>query len=140
MTFDSNLAAQQALALNNSAELNRDGDVLTGQLQIATARLVVPTGYDDTATARLCYIPGGCRIIQQLCTAVASDGTAAEAGTLFLGEIANVIMNVGGNTALEDHATLRTTTGTWVSITFTTPSNLSDGDTMEFNIVYASSK
>ena len=52
----------------------------------------------------------------------------------------NFIMNVGGNTALEDHATLRTTTGTWVSITFTTPSNLSDGDTMEFNIVYASSK
>ena len=140
MTFDSELAATQVLALDNSAAIERRGDVLTGQLQIATARLVVPAAYDDTPTARLVYIPGGCRIIQQLCTAVAGDGTAAHAGTVFLGEIGNVIKVAAGNTALEDHATLTTSAGTWVSVTFTTPSNLSAGDVQEFNIVYASAK
>ena len=140
MTFDSELAATQVLALDNSAAIERRGDILTGQLQIATARLVVPASYDDTATARLVYIPGGCRIIQQLCTAVYSDGSSTEAATVFLGEIGNVIKTVGGNTAIEDHATLTTTSGTWVSVTFTTPSNLSDGEVFEFNIVYASAK
>jgi len=140
MTFDSELAATQVLALDNSAAIERRGDILTGQLQIATARLVVPASYDNTATARLVYIPGGCRVIQQLCTAVFVDGDQSIGATVFLGESGNVIQVAGGDTPIEDHATLTTASGTWVSVTFATPSDLSDGDVFEFNIVYASAK
>lgn len=140
MTFDSELAATQVLALDNSAAIERRGDILTGQLQIATARLVVPASYDNTATARLVYLPGGCRIIQHLCVGVEADGSAVS-GTIFLDEIANVIKAGSGNdTAPEALADLTTSAGTWVSVTFDTPTNLSDGDVLVFNIVYASTQ
>jgi hypothetical protein len=128
------------LALDNSAAIERRGDILTGQLQIATARLTVPAGYDNTPTARLVYIPGGCRIIQQLCTAVAEDGGQVGA-TVFLGDSSNVIIaGFGNDTPPEELADLTTASGTWVNVTFDSPSGLGDGESFEFNIVYASAK
>ena len=88
------LATAQTAALANSANLNSEGSLLTGNLQIATATWVTTAGYvnTDTVSVSLVRIPSGCRVIPDLCRAnvsavIDADGTIETAAGDTIGTV-----------------------------------------------------
>lgn len=140
----SDTGATQLAALSNSGGLVKRGDLVTGNLKVATATHTVTSGDATNDVLRMVYVPAGARIIWGLShienddagtTYTAKVGTEADddaGGTGYaLGTAGNVVLTGAGvqSTPL--------TEGTWVVITATSVSTPTAGKLITLNLVYA---
>jgi|DEB0MinimDraft_6_1074348.scaffolds.fasta_scaffold21723_4 hypothetical protein len=142
-TIDSDVAADQAAARENSALLVRDGTKLTGNVQALTARVTTDQAYlnGDVITINVGCLPKGVRILPGG-SSVVSDQSSAYSATLIEGTGSEMILETD-QTMIQQPKILGpltqvTTALCHITCDVTLGANLASGSTFEITVLYAS--
>lgn len=142
-TIDSDVAADQAAARENSALLVRDGTKLTGNVQALTARVTTDQAYlnGDVITINVGCLPKGVRILPGG-SSVVSDQTSAFGATLIEGSNSEMILETTQsrvqNPAILGPSTQLTSDQCPVTCDVNLGANLASGSTFVITVLYAS--
>ena len=144
-TLDTDTAARQVEALDNSSKLVKDGSVVSGNVLHAHAVHTVATADATSDTLRIVRIPAGSWLLPDECKVVHEAGGTAY--TLTVGDgtdpdrfSAALDVKAAGTTAfaggVEALAPVKISEDIWLTATLTSVTTPTDGNVMKYSIAY----